>query len=115
MASLRGALAPYVVLSDDGSVDLTATMAAVEAAYLAECEASVVRDSQIESALNETFTSLGVDIYPTPEVVSIAAAMLSGGELTKLAGIADEVREYLGRSTKFVGQRGRNGGLRKLA
>lgn len=115
MHNLRGTLAPFIASKVDGTVDVDATLAAVKAAWLAEIEASAVRDAEIESALAETFTSLGVSIYPTPEVVSIASAILAGGELNKLAGIADEVREYLGRSTLYKGERGRKGGLRKLA
>lgn len=115
MQNLRGALAPFIASTVDGTVDVDATLAAVKVAWLAEVEASKVRDAEIETALAETFASLGVSIYPTPEVVSIASAMLSGGELTKLAGIADEVREYLSRSTLYKGERGRKGGLRKLA
>lgn len=114
MSNLRGTLAPFIASTVDGTVDVDATLAAVKAAWLAEIEASAVRDAEIETALDNTFTSLGVDIYPTPEVVSIASAMLSGGELNKLAGIADEVREYLGRTTRFKGERGRKGGLRRL-
>lgn len=112
---VRSTLAPFVVLDDAGGVDLELTLQAVKAAWLAECEASEVRDAEIASALDQTFTSLGVDVYPTPEVVSIASAMLAGGDLAKMAGIANEVREYLGRSTRFKGERGRKGGLRRLA
>ena len=113
MSNLRGALAPFVVVNN-GTVNVEATLSAVKAAWLAECEASAVRDNQIEAALNNAFTSLGVCIYPTPEIVSIASAMLVNGELNKLAGVADEVRDYLSRSNKFKGERGRKGGLRKL-
>lgn len=114
MANLRKALADFVV-SVDGEVDLEATFNAVKAAWVMECEASAVRDTEIESALDNAFACLGTDVYPTPEVVSIASTMLAGNDLTAMAGIADEVRDYLSRSSRFVGVRGRKGGLRRVS
>lgn len=113
MANLRSALSAFTV-SVNGVVDIDATLKAVKAAWIAECEASAVRDNEIESALDNAFTSLGVSVYPTPQIVSIASAMLVQGELNKMAGVAEEIKDYLSRSNKFKGERGRKGGLRKL-
>lgn len=113
MATLRSALSAFTV-SVNGVVDIDSTLKAVKSAWIAECEASAARDIEIETSLNNAFTSLGVSVYPTPEIVAIASATLVNGELTKMAGVADEVREYLSRSNKFKGERGRKGGLRKL-
>lgn len=113
MSTLRSVLSGFVV-SVNGVVDVDATLEAVKTAWITECEASATRDKEIEAALNDTFVRLNTDKYPTPEVVSITSAILAGSDITQIATVADEVRDYLSRSTKFKGERGRNGGLRKL-
>lgn len=113
MALLK-AVSEFVVFGSDGSVDVDATTDNLRAAIASELERNAVRDSEIETALDDVFARLGTDIYPTPEVVSIASALMVGSDLTKMASTADEVRDYLSRSSRFVGERGRKGGLRKV-
>ena len=112
--SLLAALRGIVVFAADGSIDLSATANAVTVALASEIEATANRDKEIEAVLDNVYTRLGVDIYPTPEVVSIASATLVGSDLTKMANVSDEIRNYLSRSARFVGERGRKGGLRRL-
>lgn len=113
--SLVGSLGALVCRNADGSVDFEGTADAVSAALAAEVEATAVRDSEIEATLDDVFARLNTDIYPTPEVVSIAAATLVGSDITKMASTAEEVRDFLSRTARFVGERGRKGGLRRLS
>lgn len=112
--ALISALGSLVVRSSNGSIDFAATANKVSAALAAEVEATAVRDSEIEAVLDNVYARLGVDVYPTPEVVSIAAATLVGSDITKMASVSDEVRGFLSRTSRFVGERGRKGGLRKV-
>lgn len=112
--AILSALKGHVVFNSDGSVNFAATAEKISAALAAELEATAVRDIEIEAALDNVYARLGVDIYPSPQVVSIAAATMVGSDITKMASVAEEVRDYLVRSTRFVGERGRKGGLRRL-
>lgn len=114
MAILK-AVSGFVVVNADGSINMEATLKNVQGAITAELEAKASTDVAVEAALDQAFDLLKVDIYPTPEVVSIASSILVGNDVTKLAGAADSVRDYLERSARFKGERGRKGGLRRLS
>lgn len=103
------------VVNVNGSVDMDATLANIRKALASELEANQALDAQIESALDTVYNRLGVDIFPGPEVVAMAAATLVGTELTRMATVSDQIRDYLSRSARFVGERGRKGGLRRLS
>ena len=113
MAILKS-LTGFVVFAADGSIDVDATCDKIKSGIVVELEHNAVMDSKIESALDNVFTRLNVDVYPTPEVVSMASAILVGNEITKMAEVSEQVRDYLSRSSRFVGVRGRKGGLRKV-
>jgi hypothetical protein len=112
--AILGAVKGLVVVGANGGIDVDATMAKVKAALLQEIEQSAVRNQEIESTLIDVFAQLNTDKYPTPMVVAMASALLAGSNLTAIADISEEVKGYLETSPRFKGERGRNGGLRKL-
>ena len=112
--SLIAVLRDFTVYAADGSLDLSATATAVAAALAAEIDATSLRDAEIEAVIDSVYARLGVDVYPTPEVVSIAATTLVGSELTRMSAVSEEIRGFLSRSHRFVGERGRKGGLRRF-
>lgn len=103
------------IVNVNGTIDLDATLSNIRKLLVAELEQNATMDASIETALDSVYDRLGVDIYPTPEVVSIASATLVGSDLAKMAGVSEQIRDYLGRSARFQGERGRKGGLRRLA
>lgn len=111
---LISSLGSLVVRNANGSINFEATATAVKDALIMEVENTAIRDSEIETILDSVYARLGVDIYPSPEVVSIAAASMVGNDLTKMATVSEEIRNYLARSPHFKGERGRKGGLRRL-
>ena len=104
----------FVVYGADGNLDVDNTVENIRKAVIADLEAKGVKDQEIETTLNDVFARLNVDVYPTPQVISIAAATMVGSDLTRMAEVSDEIRDYLDRTNKFVSVRGRKGGLKKL-
>lgn len=104
----------FVVFNNDGSLNVEDTVENIRKAVMLEIEQTAIRDIEIEAALDNVYTRLGTDVYPTPEVISIAAAGMVGNDLSQMAVVSEQIREYLTRSTRFVGVRGRKGGLRKV-
>jgi hypothetical protein len=114
MSSILAAVKDLVVSGVNG-VDLDATMSKVRAALAAEIESAAVMDQKIEAALDNVYDLLKTDKFPTPSVVAMAASSLVGSDLTQLAKVSDQIHDYLNRSVRFKGERGRNGGLKRLS
>lgn len=112
--ALLAAIKSFVVVAN-GSINIDATLQNLKGAILAEQEANVKLDSVIEQALDTVYDKLQTDIYPTPEVVAMASTTIVGSDLARMATVSEQIRDYLGRSARFQGERGRKGGLRRLS
>lgn len=115
MAILGTLKSANVLVSGDSGIDIEATLDALKAVIAAEVESTSIQDKEIEAALDDVYHRLGVDVYQTPAIVSMAAATLCGNDVTAMASKSEAVRDFLSRSSRFVGVRGRNGGLKKVS
>ena len=114
MANLLSSLKSHIVKSANGVVDIDATANKVRSAIIQEMESVAYQDVRILDAINTVFSKLGTNRYPTPQIVSMAAAILSGNDLTQMADWSKKVQDYLDRASGFKSARGRKGGLQKL-
>lgn len=112
--AILNAIKSYMVKSADGSLDIDSTMNKVRAAIIQDMESEAFQDQVILNAINQVFANLGTNRYPTPQIVSMTAAMLSGKDLIQMADWSKKVQDYLDRASGFKGTRGRKGGLQKL-
>lgn len=112
--AILNAIKSCMVKSANGSLDIDSTMNKVRAAIIQDMESAAFQDEIILNAINQVFVNLGTNRYPTPQIVSMAAAVLSGKDLTQMADWSKKVQDYLDRSSGFKSQRGRKGGLQKL-
>jgi hypothetical protein len=105
--------AGVVSFASDGSIDLSATAENVKARLAEEEIANRAEDGAIEEALVATFAMLGLEVVPAPTLTAMAAVSLAGNTPVRVAEYQGKVTEYLGRSARFEGKRGRNGGIVK--
>lgn len=108
--------AEVVSLTAEGVIDWEATLSTIQNKVESELAESAERDTVIETTLLGVFDKLppGGSI-PRPLAVSMAVNEILGGGTNILAMTewTGHVSDYLDRTTKFVGKRGRNGGLFK--
>jgi dihydrodipicolinate synthase/N-acetylneuraminate lyase len=103
--------AGVVSFNADGSIDLSATAEKVKGLIQKEQEENLVLDTKIEAALDTVFDTLGMDTVPSPTLTAMAAVSLAGNNPAMIPSFQASIAEYLGRSARFVGKRGRNGGI----
>jgi hypothetical protein len=105
-----------VCFNTDGSVDWDVTSENIRCVVDQEVFNCAEADSKIETALNEVFNQLpdGAHI-PSPLAVNLVVSKIAiPGDITSMTEATNQVNAYLERSTKFVGKRGRNGGLTRV-
>lgn len=101
-----------VVRHADGSVDLDATADKVKLDLSMEIQATAEADIDIERELDALFdTREAGKPVPTGFAVSHVASRLGGGDVDSVLAMTAMVEDYLKRTTRFEGRRGRNGGL----
>lgn len=108
--------AEVVSLNTDGSVDWEVTLSAIQSKVETELAESSERDSVIETKLYELFAKLPEGgSLPRPIAASMVVSEVVGstGDIAAMAAWTNHVNDYLDRTDKFVGKRGRNGGLFK--
>lgn len=106
--------ANLVSLTATGEVDWDTTLTAIQGKVETEIAESAERDAVIEAALFGIFDKLPPGgSLPRPLAVSLAVNEVvgSGGGILAMTEYTNHVNDYLDRTTKFVGKRGRNGGL----
>lgn len=103
--------AGVVSFGADGSIDLSATGENVKAAIAKEQEENQVVDSRIEAALDSVFDTLGTDIVPAPTLTAMAAVSLAGNHPASIPTWQSSIADYLGRTARFQGKRGKGGGI----
>lgn len=108
--------AEVVSLTTEGGIDWEVTLATIQAKVESELAESAERDYVIETKLNEVFAKLPAGgSLPRPLAVSMVVNDVVGGtgNIAAMTEWTNHVNDYLDRTTKFVGKRGRNGGLFK--
>lgn len=106
--------AGVVSFKADGSIDLEATSENVKVRLGEEEIANRAEDGKIETALCEVFATLGLETVPAPTLTAMAAVSLAGSQPARVAEYQAKVTEYLARSPRFQGKRGKGGGIVKL-
>jgi hypothetical protein len=106
--------AGVVSFKSDGTIDLETTGALVAARLAEEEVANRAEDGAIEDSLVQVFGTLGLETIPAPTLTAMAAVALAGSQPARVAEYQAKVSEYLARSPRFQGKRGRNGGIVKL-
>ncbi|NDB82602.1 MAG: hypothetical protein EB127_07660 [Alphaproteobacteria bacterium] len=109
--------AEVVSFCADGSVDWETTLSTIQNKVESEIAESAERDYVIEATLTELFNKLPEGgSLPRPIAVSLTVSKVLGNtdNLVAMADWTGHVNDYLDRTTKFIGKRGRNGGLFKV-
>ena len=107
-----------VVTATDGSIDFTATLDNVQNRVEVEATEAAEWDAKVENSLNEIFDSLPADQrIARPLAVNLAVQKLGGDKptLETMIELTGRIDDYLDRSVRFTGKRGRNGGLGREA
>lgn len=112
MAILSDLVKAGVVVNGSNGIDLDATMGKLKAALYAELEAQAGTDAKIEAALDTLFDGVEAGkAIPTDACIGKVANDLAGGDILAVAEWTVAVRDFLSRSARFTGKRGRNGGV----
>ena len=115
MAKILSAVSALIVRGYNGEISWEETGEAILAALQADLAEVASHDAAIEAALDRLYDRVpaGTAIR-TPIVVQAVAAELAGGDFLRMTETTALVEAYLDRSVRFVGQRGRNGGLKRV-
>lgn len=108
--------AELVSLHTNGSVDWETTLSTIQNKVETELAEASERDGVIENILDQVFAKLPTGgSLPRPIAVSMVVSEVVGstGNISAMAEWTNHVNDYLDRTDKFVGKRGRNGGLFK--
>lgn len=108
--------AELVSLTAEGGIDWETTLTTIQAKVEGEIAESSERDYVIETKLEELFAKLPPGgSLPRPLAVSMVVNEVVGntGNILAMTEWTGHVNDYLDRTSKFVGKRGRNGGLFK--
>lgn len=111
---LKGA--DLVSFHTDGSIDWEVTSVNIQCVVDQEVSDCAESDYKIENALNEIFDQLPSGSHiPSPLAVNLVVSKIApAGDIPAMTEATNQVNDYLERSTKFVGKRGRNGGLTRV-
>lgn len=107
--------AEVVAVTATGAIDWEATLSTIQSKVESELAESAERDALIETKLDQVFEKLpSGGSLPRPIAVSMVVSEIVGvGGISAMAEWTNHVNDYLDRTTRFVGKRGRNGGLFK--
>ena len=109
--------AEVIAFTAQGEVDWETTLSTVQNKVESEIAEAAERDSVIEATLMDLFNKLpDGGSLPRPIAVSLTVSKVLGNtdNLVAMADWTGHVNDYLDRTTKFIGKRGRNGGLFKV-
>lgn len=112
MAKVLAAVSSFLVFNTDGSVNWERSSTAIRNAVEGEIAENRGYDTAIEQALDRLFDKIpaGTGVR-TPLAVQAVSAELCGGDIMQMTEFSAKVEDYLNRSGRFVGKRGRSGGL----
>lgn len=105
--------AGVVSFAADGSIDLSTTAENVKARLAEEEVENKVLDQKIEEAVCNQFNLLGLEVVPAPTLIAMSAVALAGNTPARVGDFQAKVTEYLARSPRFQGKRGKGGGIVK--
>jgi len=107
--------ADLLFFQQDGTIDIQRTVSNISEKLIAEQEQNREIDSKIEAEVDDLFDRMGTDVVDSGTVIAMVGVTLAGGNPAMVADCQKKVQDFLKRSPRFAGKRGRSGGMGRIS